>query len=63
MFGVISALAMFAISAPELFVKWIWVIPTAKFILAGGLAGMGLVAKDGSTHSTPTEVKEAGWKE
>jgi hypothetical protein len=63
LFGVISALAGFAIASPELFTKWVWVVPVSKFIMAGGLAGMGFVAKDGSTHSTPAEVQEAGWKE
>jgi hypothetical protein len=33
-----------------------WLIIVAGFVLAGGLAGLGINAKDSTTHSTQAEV-------
>ena len=61
--GIISAVAGFVQASPHLFVKWPWVVAVSNYVMIGGLACMGLVAKDSTTHSTPSQVQEAGWKE
>ena len=37
-----------------------WLIVTAGFIAAGGIASLGISGKDASVHSTPEEVKASG---
>lgn len=36
-----------------------WVVVTAGFILAGGLASIGIVGKDAAVHSTASEVAQS----
>ena len=60
MFGLIAAAATFVAFSPETFSRWPWVITLAKFITVGGLAGIGLTAKDsGVTNSAPGSTVEA----
>jgi hypothetical protein len=61
--GLISAVASFVMFSPETFSRWPWVVTLAKFVTVGGLAGIGLAAKDSSTHSTVDEVTESTSKE
>lgn len=64
--AVITAIAGFVEFSPHLFEKWPWVIAIAKYVMLGGLAVMGIAAKDrnvtGGTvinpHNDPTVVKE-----
>lgn len=44
--GVLAAVAAFVAASPETFAAWPWLIVLAKFAMAGGLAGIGIVAKD-----------------
>lgn len=57
--GLVSAFACFVEFSPSTFVKWPWVVALAKWIMIGGLAGVGFTAKDSTTHSTVTEVEAA----
>ena len=56
--GLVSAAAGFVAFSPALFVKWPWVNEVAKYIMVGGLAGLGLAAKD--TDRTGGTVLQAG---
>lgn len=49
--GLISAAAGFVAFSPGLFQKWPWVMEVAKYIMVGGLSGIGLLARD--AHSDP----------
>ena len=54
--GVLSAAAGFVAFSPALFAKWPWVNEVAKYIMVGGLAGLGLASKDsGVTGGTRLE--------
>ena len=44
MFGIVSALAGFVLFSPQYFPPWS--IDAAKYIMAGGLLGLGLAGKD-----------------
>ena len=44
MFGIISALAGFVLFSPQYFPPW--AIDAAKYIMAGGLLGLGLAGKE-----------------
>ena len=57
--AVVAALFAFVLFSPEYFAHWPWLISLAKFGCAGGLAGLGLAAKDSTTHSTAVQVREA----
>jgi hypothetical protein len=57
--GIVAAVAGFVLFSPQLFVRWPWVCDLAKYVMAGGMASVGLLAKDGATHSTATEVTDA----
>jgi hypothetical protein len=57
--GLIAAIAGFVLFSPQLFARWPWVCDVAKYIMAGGLASLGLVGKDAATHSTAGEVVTA----
>jgi hypothetical protein len=57
LFGLIAAGAAFMAFSPDLFAKWPWVLAVAKFVTVGGLAGLGISAKDGTNHSTVAEVE------
>ena len=54
--GIVSALAMFIVTNPNVFPPWPWLVPAAKFVLSGGLLALGISGKDASTHSTAAEV-------
>ena len=51
--GLVIALSQGGVQEPK------WVLVTAAFVLAGGLAGMGITAKDATTHSTVEQVQES----
>lgn len=44
--GILSAAFAFILFTPETFLAFPWLISLAKFVLVGGLAGLGIVAKD-----------------
>lgn len=44
--GLVSAAAAFVALSPQLFIRWPWAVELAKFISVGGLASLGLAAKD-----------------
>ena len=50
-----TAVAGFVLFSPALFARWQWVGEVAKYVMAGGIAGMGFAAKDSTTHSTEAE--------
>lgn len=54
--GLVSAAAAFVEFSPATFTKWPWIVALAKWIMIGGLAGVGFTAKDSTTHSTADEV-------
>ena len=57
--GLVAAAAGFVTFSPDLFAKWPWIIAVSKYVMIGGLASMGLAAKDFSTHSTAEQVEVA----
>ena len=57
--GLIAAFAGFVTFSPDLFVRWPWVVAISKYIMVGGLAGIGFAAKDSDVHSTVAETKAA----
>jgi hypothetical protein len=57
--GLVAAAAGFVVFSPDLFRHWPWVLALAKYVMVGGLAGVGIVAKDSTTHSTAMETWEA----
>lgn len=59
LFGLITAIAGFVLFSPMLFSRWPWVGEAAKYVMAGGMAGIGFAAKDSTTHSTGIEVQES----
>lgn len=44
--GIASAFFAFVAFSPELFREWPWVLELSKFALVGGLAGLGITARD-----------------
>lgn len=46
MFGLITAAAGFVVFSPDTFHNYPVVLSLAKYIMVGGLAGIGIVAKD-----------------
>lgn len=58
-FGLVGAAAGFVSFSPDLFAHWPWIIQLAKYVMIGGLAGIGLAAKDSTTHSTADQVQTA----
>lgn len=44
--GVATALFAFILFSPETFSRWPWLVAIAKFATAGGIAGIGIAAKD-----------------
>ena len=59
LFGMITAVAGFVLFSPVLFSRWPWVGEVAKYVMAGGMAGIGFAAKDSTMHSTGVEVQES----
>jgi len=63
--GILTAAAGFVTFSPALFTgpKWAWVNELAKYVMIGGLAGMGLASKDnnvtGGTKLTPDAIPDA----
>ncbi len=56
--GLISAAAGFVAFSPALFAKWPWVNEVAKYIMVGGMAGIGIAAKDSAV--TGGTILQAG---
>jgi hypothetical protein len=50
--GIVAALAAFVMFSPETFAQWPWVVSLAKFIMVGGLAGLGISSRDVDVHYT-----------
>jgi len=44
--GAVTAFFAFVLFSPELFAQWPALIALSKFAVVGGLAGLGIVAKD-----------------
>jgi ABC-type uncharacterized transport system substrate-binding protein len=44
--GIVSAVAAIVAGNPGNFVKWPWLVTAAQFVVAGGLAAIGIAAKD-----------------
>ena len=59
--GIAAALFGFVLFSPHYFPAWM--VDLAKYGTMGGLASLGLLSRDFNTHSTPSEVFEAGKKE
>jgi hypothetical protein len=57
----VSAIAGFVLFDPQWFP--LWVVSAAKYVMLGGLAGLGLLGKDFDSHSTKTDVLLATAKE
>ena len=57
--GIVTAAAGFVVFSPGLFSRWPWVVEAAKYVMAGGVAMLGIVSKDSDVHSTDTEVRVA----
>ena len=57
--GLITAGAAFVLFDPETFARWHWMVTLAKFIMIGGLGGLGVVGKDFDVHSTVGETIKA----
>jgi hypothetical protein len=51
--GLVLALSTAGVAMPR------WVVVAAGFIMAGGFASLGIVAKDSTTHSTLAEVQQS----
>lgn len=51
--GLVLALSGAGVALPK------WIVVTAGFVLAGGMASMGIVGKDSAVHSTSAEVDQA----
>ena len=62
-FAVVAAAAGFIAMHPMYTAHYPIVNDIASYIMVGGLAGIGLAAKDSSTHSTVGEVNESTDKE
>lgn len=52
--GIISGAAVLIASNPDQFVKWPWLVTAAKIVAAGGLASLGLAAKDSNVTGGTT---------
>jgi predicted exporter len=50
-FGVATAFFAFVAFSPETFSGWPWLVNLAKFAAVGGLAALGIVAKDSGRGS------------
>ena len=59
--GLVTAFFGFVLFSPQYFPPW--VIDVAKYAVVGGLAGIGLLAKDYSSHSTVAQVETETVKE
>jgi hypothetical protein len=57
--GLVAAVAGFIALHPMYTARWPFVNDLAGYIMAGGLAGMGILAKDSTTHSTAAEVQKS----
>jgi hypothetical protein len=56
-FALVAAAAGFIAISPDLFAHYPVLLAVAKYVMAGGLAGLGLAAKDSTSHSTVAEVE------
>lgn len=63
LFAVIAAVAGFIAIHPMYTAHYPILNDIAGYVMAGGLAGMGLAAKDSTTHSTEGEVMGSTIKE
>ncbi len=44
--GLVAAFFGFVVFSPETFREWPWLIAVAKYVAAGGLAAIGIAARD-----------------
>lgn len=56
-----TAVFGFVLFSPAYFPPWM--VDLSKYAMLGGMAALGIAAKDAGTHSTPEEVFEAQEKE
>ena len=57
--GLATAFFGFVLFSPQTFAWAPWLVDIAKYAVAGGLASMGLLGKDYTSHSTVGEVQTA----
>jgi hypothetical protein len=57
--AVVGIVFGFVAFSPEHFQQWPWLISLAKYVMLGGLASIGIMAKDSTNHSTLAQVKES----
>jgi hypothetical protein len=58
-FGLIAAVAGYVVANPSQFSKWPWAATVAGIIMAVGIGGVGVAAKDSTTHSTEIQVAQS----
>ncbi len=58
LFGVISSLASLVVAVPDVVNHNPAVVKAAAFILAGGLAGMGIVSRDNNKSDEQSGAKK-----
>lgn len=46
MAGIVAAVAGFVLFSPDLFAHWPMLLAIAKYIMAGGVAALGISARD-----------------
>ena len=44
--GIVAAAFGFVLFSPDLFAQWPWLIQFAKYVTIGGLASLGIAARD-----------------
>lgn len=59
LFGLLAAVAGFIAMHPQYTAHWPVINDIAGYVMAGGMAGIGLASKDSTTHSTREEVQDA----
>lgn len=57
--GIVAAVAGFIAMHPRYTSQWPFINDLAGYVMIGGLAGIGIAAKDSTTHSTEAQVEKA----
>lgn len=56
--GFVTASAGFVAFSPELFIHWPWIVALAKYTMVGGLAALGVAARDQHNHDAEASAKQ-----
>ena len=51
--AIVTVAAGFVLFSPDLFSDWPWLIELAKYVTLGGLAALGIAAKDSGVTGPP----------